>query len=67
MPDDARRSTSQHRAAQAASIDINRPSEARLYDLFLGGKNHFEVERRLYQALVRVAPEAPRLANENRR
>lgn len=67
MPDDARRSTSYHRAADAARIDVNRPSEARLYDLFLGGKNNFEADRRLYQALLRIAPEAPRLASENRR
>jgi hypothetical protein len=67
MPDDARRSTSYHRAADAASIDMNRPSGARLYDLFLGGKNHFEADRQLYQALVQIAPEAPQLAIENRR
>jgi len=67
MPDDARRSTSYHRAADAARNDVNRPSEARLYDLFLGGKNNFEADRRLYQALVKIAPEAPRLASANRR
>jgi len=48
-------------------IDLERPSEARLYDLFLGGKNNFEVERRLFQDLVKIAPEAPELARENRR
>ncbi|MEI8411365.1 MULTISPECIES: SAM-dependent methyltransferase [unclassified Kribbella] len=67
MPDDARRSTSYHRAADAANVDVNRPSDARLYDLFLGGKNNFEADRLLHQALVRIAPEAPRLASENRR
>jgi hypothetical protein len=67
MPDDTRRSTSYERAADAASFDMNRPSGARLYDLFLGGKNHFEADRQLYQALVQVTPEAPRLAIENRR
>ena len=48
-------------------IDLERPSEARLYDLFLGGKNNVEVERRLFQDLVKIAPEAPELARENRR
>lgn len=65
--DTGRRSTSYHRAADATSVDVNRPSQARLYDLFLGGKNHFEADRRLYQELVRIAPEAPLLATENRR
>jgi hypothetical protein len=48
-------------------IDLDLPSDARLYDLFLGGKNNFEVERRLFQGLVKIAPDAPELAKENRR
>ena len=50
-----------------AMIDLEQPSQARLYDLFLGGKNNFEVERQLFQELVKIAPEAPELARENRR
>jgi len=50
-----------------AVVDLEQPSQARLYDLFLGGKNNFEVERRLFQGLVKIAPEAPELAQENRR
>ena len=50
-----------------AMIDLEQPSQARLYDLFLGGKNNFEVERRLFQDLVKIAPEAPALALANRR
>ena len=49
------------------AIDLERPSGARLYDLFLGGKNNFEVERKLFQELVKIAPELPDLARENRR
>lgn len=48
-------------------IDLNRPSGARLYDLFLGGKNNFEVERQVFHELVKLAPDAPELARENRR
>jgi hypothetical protein len=48
-------------------IDLNQPAEARLYDLFLGGKNNFEVDRRLFQELVKLAPEAPEVARANRR
>ncbi|MEU4603954.1 SAM-dependent methyltransferase [Kribbella sp. NPDC023972] len=64
---DTGRSTSYQRAAEVASIDVNRPSEARLYDLFLGGKDSFEADRHLYQELLDIAPEAPRFAVENRR
>ncbi len=49
------------------ALDLTRPSGSRLYDLFLGGKNNFEVERRLFQDLVKLAPDAPDLARENRR
>jgi hypothetical protein len=64
MPEDDthRGARSEHR-----TIDLERPSDARLYDLFLGGKNNFEVERRLYQEVVKIAPEASQLATENRR
>ena len=48
-------------------IDINSPSEARLYDLLLGGKNNYEVDRQLFQEVVKIVPEAPQLASENRR
>ena len=64
--DDARQVTpAGHNPDQA--IDLTQPSGARLYDLFLGGKNNFEVERRLYHDLVKLAPDAPDLARENRR
>ena len=68
MPDrdDTRRATPDHRSADQV-VDLERPSEARLYDLFLGGKNNFEVERRLFQDVVKIAPEAPALALANRR
>jgi hypothetical protein len=48
-------------------IDIHRASEARLYDLLLGGKDNYEVDRQLFQELVKIVPEAPQLASENRR
>ncbi len=57
--DDARRAV--------PDIDINQPSDARLYDLLLGGKNNYEVDRQLFQELVKIVPEAPQLASENRR
>jgi S-adenosyl methyltransferase len=48
-------------------LDLQRPSEARLYDLLLGGKNSYEVDRRLFHDVLKIAPEAPDLARENRR
>lgn len=48
-------------------LDLNRPSDARIYDLMLGGKNNFEVDRQVFAELLEVAPEIPQLATENRR
>lgn len=48
-------------------VELHRPSDARLYDLFLGGKNSYEVDRRLFHEVLEIAPEAPDLARENRR
>jgi len=64
---DTRQATPDDSSRRDRVIDLDRPSEARLYDLFLGGKNSFGVERRLFQELVKIAPEAPALAQENRR
>lgn len=49
------------------AVDLSRPSDARIYDLFLGGKNNFEVDRQLFQEILKIAPETPALARENRR
>lgn len=65
--DGTRQATPADRAGRHQFVDLDRPSAARLYDLFLGGKNNFEVERRLFQELIKIAPEAPELALENRR
>ncbi|MFK4086929.1 SAM-dependent methyltransferase [Kribbella sp. NPDC020789] len=48
-------------------LDLQRPSDARLFDLMLGGKNNFEVDRKVFAELLKVAPEIPQLAAENRR
>jgi trans-aconitate methyltransferase len=55
------------RGSFVPEIDLSRPSDARIYDLFLGGKNNFEVDRQLYQEILKIAPETPALARENRR
>src|SRR5690242_3501306 len=48
-------------------LDLQRPSDARVYDLMLGGKNNFEIDRQVFAELLKVAPEIPQLARENRR
>lgn len=50
----------------ARSIDTSRPHSARMYDYYLGGKDHFEVDK---QAAERVAEAYPAIfvcARENR-
>lgn len=44
------------------TIDTTIPSIARVYDCFLGGKDHFAVDRKVYNAILDLAPEAPALA-----
>ncbi|GAA2793792.1 SAM-dependent methyltransferase [Kribbella solani] len=48
-------------------IDLARASPARLYDALLGGKNHFEVDRKLCHELLDLAPDLRTLCTENRR
>jgi hypothetical protein len=50
----------------APEIDLTRPSIARLYDYVLGGKQHFEVDRRAAAALYEAVPETSQLAKDNR-
>ena len=48
-------------------IDMTVPSVARVYDLFLGGKDNFAVDRELALRILRQAPETPDVAYANRR
>lgn len=48
-------------------IDPNRPSIARVYDGFLGGKNHYGVDRAVMDRILTVVPEAADIAQGNRR
>jgi trans-aconitate methyltransferase len=51
----------------APTVDVTRPSIARVYDLFLGGKDNYESDRVLYRQIMEIAPEIPEWARENRR
>jgi SAM-dependent methyltransferase len=47
-------------------IDPNRPSIARVYDGFLGGKNHYAVDRMVMEKILDAVPEAADIARGNR-
>lgn len=54
------------RPAAPPGVDLSRPSIARVYDYALGGKEHFEIDRRAADAMYRVVPETSQLAKDNR-
>lgn len=43
---------------RAEEIDTSKPHPARIYDYLLGGKDHYEVDRRAGEQLIAAAPEA---------
>ncbi len=49
-----------------SEIDTSRPHPARMYDYFLGGKNHFAADRQTADTVLAVAPTTRISARENR-
>lgn len=49
-------------ASLTASIDTTKASIARVYDAFLGGKDHYQVDQAAFQKVEAIAPEAARSA-----
>ncbi|WP_312881528.1 SAM-dependent methyltransferase [Actinomadura alba] len=47
-------------------LDLSKPSPARMYDYYLGGKDNFEVDRVAVEEMHRVIPELFQTARENR-
>src|SRR3954452_5273166 len=47
-------------------IDISRPSVARMYDYYLGGKDNYRVDREAVERVAAAMPEIRQLAQENR-
>jgi len=47
-------------------IDTSRPHPARMYDFFLGGKNHFAADRETAKTVLASAPTTLVAARENR-
>lgn len=49
-----------------AALDMTRPSIARVYDFWLGGKDNFAVDRELARTMTEVNPGIPGMARANR-
>jgi hypothetical protein len=47
-------------------VDVSRPHAARMYDYYLGGKNHFAADRKLADKVLASMPAARTAARENR-
>jgi hypothetical protein len=47
-------------------IDTSRPHSARMYDYFIGGKNHFAADRKTAREVLKHSPYVPTAARENR-
>jgi hypothetical protein len=49
-----------------AGIDVSRPSVARVYDYWLGGKDNFASDREMGRRMAEVNPAMPQLVRHNR-
>src|SRR6266508_317816 len=49
-----------------AGIDVERPSQARIYDYLLGGSLNFAADREAARQLIAMVPDVPLLAQANR-
>jgi len=49
-----------------ASINLDQPSSARVWDYFLGGSHNFEVDRRVAEQAIAFKPDMPDLARQVR-
>jgi hypothetical protein len=48
------------------TIDVGRPTPARMYDWYLGGENNFTVDKQFGEREVELCPWIPQLARDNR-
>ncbi|MFI6510292.1 SAM-dependent methyltransferase [Streptosporangium sp. NPDC050855] len=55
-----------NRGQLPAEIDTTKPSIARVYDWFLGGKDNFAVDRQVAEAAMKVSPGAQEAGQQNR-
>ena len=52
--------------SEAIGVDSSRPSVARMYDYYLGGKDNFAVDRAAAQKMMDTVPESVRMVASNR-
>jgi hypothetical protein len=50
----------------AAGVDVTRPSVARMYDYYLGGKDNYAVDRAAAEAMMAAVPESVQMVASNR-
>ncbi|MFD0687641.1 SAM-dependent methyltransferase [Actinomadura fibrosa] len=55
-----------HEEYAPPGIDVSSPSPARIYDVFLGGKDNFAIDRAAAKVATDAGPDVPRAARENR-
>jgi len=53
-------------AELSSGIDTSKPHSARMYDYFIGGKDHFAVDRETAAKVLERSPSVPIAARENR-
>lgn len=53
-------------ATPASGIDVSRPSVARMYDYYLGGKDNYAVDRDAAQKMMSAVPESVQMVAANR-
>ncbi len=50
----------------AGSFDTSAPHPARVYDYWLGGKDHYEADRKAAEEVIRLRPQVVASARANR-
>ncbi|MEU5852782.1 SAM-dependent methyltransferase [Saccharopolyspora shandongensis] len=53
-------------AVDRPQIDTSKPSIARVYDAFIGGKDNFEVDREVLRQILQIAPDAVQVGKQCR-
>jgi hypothetical protein len=48
------------------AVDVTRPHPARMYDYYLGGKDHWQVDQEAAEKILAIAPEVRAVARANR-
>ncbi|GAA3721861.1 SAM-dependent methyltransferase [Spinactinospora alkalitolerans] len=65
-PDWMRRTGAARPGWQPPAVDLQKPSPARMYDYYLGGKDNFQVDRDAVREILADVPELFQTAQENR-